>query len=110
MKHRSIMALLVTAIVGLGILSTQADEKKAESKKQTTCPVMGGKINKAQYVDAQGKRIYVCCPGCVGKVQADPDKYIKELEDKGIVLDKAPTADKNDSKQMNHSHGDHNHN
>lgn len=56
---------------------------------QTTCPVMGGKIDKSLYVDHDGKRIYVCCSGCIGAIKADPQKYIKQLEDAGIVLDAA---------------------
>ena len=56
---------------------------------QTVCPVMGGKINKNLYVEADGKRIYICCAGCIEKVKADPQKYIKELEDQGITLEKA---------------------
>jgi hypothetical protein len=51
--------------------------------QQTTCPVMGGAINKKLYVDYKGKRIYVCCPGCIGELKADPEKYIKKLEDMG---------------------------
>ena len=59
-------------------------------EKQTTCPVMDGKIDNNLYVDADGKRIYVCCAGCIEKVKADPQKYIKQLEDKGITLYKNP--------------------
>ena len=63
----------------------------ADLKPQTTCPVMkGNKINKSLYVDAKGKRIYVCCQGCLVKVKADPEKYIKELEAEGIKLEDAP--------------------
>jgi len=90
MKRSKAMTLLVAVILGTGLIAAQAAEKKAEPKKQTTCPVMGGKINKAQYADVKGKRIYVCCPGCIGKIKADPDKYIKQLEAKGVVLDKTP--------------------
>lgn len=62
-----------------------------ELKKQTTCPMMKGrKINKKLYVDAEGKRIYVCCKGCIGAVKKDPKKYIEELEAKGITLEDAP--------------------
>ena len=60
-----------------------AMEKKTEFVPQTTCPVMGGKIDKKQFVDYQGKRIYVCCPGCKGTVAKDPEKYIKKLESMG---------------------------
>jgi len=65
-------------------------KKKAEAKEevqmQTKCPVMGGKINKDLYVDANGKRIYVCCKGCIGKVKENPEKYIKKLEKQGVTL------------------------
>jgi len=50
---------------------------------------MGGEINKKLYVDADGKRIYACCAGCVEKIKANPQKYIKQLEDQGITLEKA---------------------
>jgi YHS domain-containing protein len=87
------MTLFVALILGTGLIAAQAEEKKAEPKKQTTCPVMGGKIDKAQYVDVEGKRIYVCCAGCIAKIKSDPDKYIKQLEAEGITLDKTPKKD-----------------
>lgn len=68
------------------------------AKIQATCPVMGGKINKKQYVDVEGKRIYVCCPGCIGKIKADPSKYINKLESDGVVLDVAPKPEKDEGK------------
>ena len=84
---------------GLGAMA----EKQDVSKKQTTCPVMGGKINRAQYADVKGKRIYVCCPGCIGKIKADPDKYIKQMEDEGIVLDETPKKDAHADHKHDHS-------
>ncbi len=63
--------------------------EKAEEKPlvlQTTCPVMGGKINKNQYVDHDGKRIYICCKGCEGQIKQDPAAFIKKLEDAGITV------------------------
>ena len=54
---------------------------------QTACPLSGGKINKALYVDAEGKRIYVCCEGCIDKVKDDPSKYINRLEEQGVTLE-----------------------
>jgi YHS domain-containing protein len=65
------------------------------AKVQTTCPVMGGKIDKTSYVDVAGKRIYLCCAGCADAVRGDPEKYIKKLEGEGVTLDvAAPVADK----------------
>jgi hypothetical protein len=105
MKRRKLITALLAAIVAVG-LSTYA-EKQNVPKKQTTCPVMGGKINTAQYADVKGKRIYVCCAGCIAKIQADPDKYIKQLEAEGITLDKTPKKD--DHKGHDHDHTDHKH-
>jgi YHS domain-containing protein len=73
-----------------GAMTAAPDTAKKDSsaaKKtlapQTTCPVMGGAIDKKLYVDYKGKRIYVCCPGCISELKADPEKYIKKLEDMG---------------------------
>ena len=60
---------------------------KAEVKAQATCPVMGGAINKELYVDYGGKRVYVCCQGCIAPIQKDPAKYIKALEEQGVTLE-----------------------
>lgn len=57
---------------------------------QTTCPVMGGAVNKDLYVDADGKRIYICCKGCEATVKKDPAKYIKVIEDKGEAVNDIP--------------------
>jgi YHS domain-containing protein len=51
----------------------------APAKEQTTCPVMGGAINKAIFVEYQGKKVYFCCAGCPETFQADPQKYLSKL-------------------------------
>jgi len=53
---------------------------------------MGGAIDKGQYVDHGGKRIYVCCPGCIGAIKKNPEQYVRQLEAEGIVLDDTPAA------------------
>jgi YHS domain-containing protein len=70
-----------------------ADEGKKETKAQTTCPVMGGKINKEIFADHDGKRVYFCCKACVAEFNKDPAKYIKKLEDQGVTLEKAPAKE-----------------
>jgi YHS domain-containing protein len=52
---------------------------KAVAGEQTTCPVMGGPIDKNVFVEHQGKKVYFCCPACVEKFQADPEKYLAKL-------------------------------
>ena len=68
----------------------------AAGQPQTTCPVMkGNPVDKSSpYVDVNGYRIYVCCGACVRAVQADPDKYIAEMQAEGVELAKTPEAQK----------------
>ena len=49
------------------------------SVEQETCPVMGGKINKAVFTEYKGKKVYFCCAGCDKTFNADPQKYISKL-------------------------------
>ncbi len=90
-------ALVIIGLVSLPALANEGSHKKHghkdghEAKMQKTCPVMGGKINKDLYVDAKGKRIYVCCKGCISKVKAEPEKYIEKLEKKGENVAKLQT-------------------
>ena len=46
---------------------------------QKTCPVTGeelGSMGKPVPVTVKGETVYVCCRGCAGKAQADPDKTL----------------------------------
>jgi len=62
-------------------------------KAQTKCPVMTGEeIDKTLFFDYEGKRIYVCCAGCIARIKKDPAKSVKQLEAEGITLDKAKPA------------------
>lgn len=63
---------------------------KTAPRSQTTCPVMGGEIDRNLYVDHSGKRLYVCCAGCIAKIKEDPALYIERLESEGIALDRTP--------------------
>ena len=54
-----------------------------ELSVQKTCPVMGGEIKKDLYVDVDGKRVYVCCQGCIDPIKKNPEKYLKKLSELG---------------------------
>ena len=84
------LALILAACTDSGVSGTTAANVPATIVRQTTCPIMGGAIDRSLYVDHAGKRIYVCCPGCLASIKENPEKYIQELEAKGIILDKAP--------------------
>ena len=105
MRTISIVLVVATMVVGLVGVAV-ADESNKEAKTQTTCPVMDGPVDKSSaYVDVEGKRIYVCCEGCVSAIKKDPERYIKKLEDDGVVLEKAEI--RHESSHEEHSEHDH---
>ena len=80
-----ILALALTTFMGGGLWA-------ADPKPQTTCPVLGGNVNKHVYADYQGKRIYFCCLGCDKEFNKDPEKYMKKLQEEGVTLEPAPAG------------------
>jgi len=99
MKHvKTVSLTLALMFLVAGYVLAEGDA--AKSKPQTTCPVLGGKIDKDVYVDHQGKRIYLCCKGCIDTFKKDPAKYLKKLEDEGVSLEDTPSG--------GHKEGSHN--
>ena len=97
-------AVLIVLLSASGVQAQQnpanpaaADKTEAAAPKpvkaQTLCPVMKSPIDKSKFVDFEGKRIYVCCNGCIAAVKKDPAKYVKLLEAQGITLDAAKPAE-----------------
>ena len=80
-----ILAVALTAFMAGGLWA-------ADPKPQTTCPVLGGNVNKHVYADYQGKRIYFCCLGCDKEFNKDPEKYMKKLQEEGVTLEPAPAG------------------
>ena len=78
-----VAGISVCMLTNTGKQAAVAAKGEVIAKVQTTCPVMGGKINKSMFTDVLGKRIYVCCSGCIAKINAEPAKHIKILEDRG---------------------------
>jgi YHS domain-containing protein len=72
-------------------VTAPAAEKAA--KPQTTCPVMGEPINKEQYVDYKGRRVYFCCSACKEKFNANPEEYVKKLIAEGVDVELAPAPE-----------------
>jgi YHS domain-containing protein len=70
--------------------------EKKENASQTTCPIMGGDIDKDTYADHDGKRVYFCCSMCESTFKKDPVKYINKLESMGQVLELVVSDTKGD--------------
>jgi YHS domain-containing protein len=60
-------------------------------RKQTRCPVRdGNKIDKKCFSDQDGKRVYFCSSACKKEFEKNPTKYMKQMKDRGIELEKTP--------------------
>ena len=59
--------------------SEHGEHVAAAVAEQTTCPVMGGPINKELYTEYQGKKVYFCCAGCETEFNKNPEKYLPKL-------------------------------
>lgn len=54
---------------------------------QEKCPVMDEPLNAMggpYKVNANGKAIYICCPGCAKKIAAEPQKWLAVLASQGV--------------------------
>jgi YHS domain-containing protein len=51
------------------------------AKAQGQCPVMENKLpGNAKWAVVDGQIFYVCCPGCLNKIKADPKTYFTKLD------------------------------
>ncbi|MFH2050114.1 MAG: hypothetical protein ABIJ12_11765 [bacterium] len=75
---------------------------------QTTCPVSGEELkDKTSFLDFEGRRIYFCCDDCHEKFMADPQGYLKSMDN---TSDEKGTKDKMDMKEKSGTdHSSHNH-
>ena len=62
-----------------GHMMDEPAKEIASAVEQTTCPVMGGAINKAIFTEYKGKKVYFCCSPCKEKFEEEPEKYIAKL-------------------------------
>ena len=71
------------AQAGTNAAISDADRKLIE--KQKVCPVSGeplGSMGEAVKVVVKGRTVFLCCEGCKEALMADPDKYLKKLDEK----------------------------
>ena len=68
-----------TASAKQGAMPAPAQQVAQVAAEQTTCPVMGGPIDKNIFIEYQGKKVYFCCNGCPDTFKANPEKYISKL-------------------------------
>ncbi len=66
------------------MMSMPSEDAPLAMKPQIHCPVMGGAIDKDEFTDYNGMRIYFCCGGCEETFMADPEEYLNQMRAEGI--------------------------
>lgn len=61
---------------------------KTADIEQTTCPVMGGKIDTDISIEHDGRTVYFCCKGCIEPFRKNPDKYLSKLDEQAKEAEK----------------------
>jgi YHS domain-containing protein len=88
----SLAMVLAFSATGAGWAAEPPVMEKPLAGLQVVCPVRGGKINKDIYVDYKGQRIYFCCPGCPDIFKKDPERYLQQMREQGIVPEPSPAG------------------
>lgn len=78
MKVRVLMVALAAAMVlPLAFTNGAGADESAEFK--ALCPVSGGPAKESNFVMYKTKKLYFCCPGCPKKFEADPAKFMAQV-------------------------------
>ena len=68
--------MLLPLIISMALASAQQPPQPAPAEN-TTCPVMGQKVNeKSRTAVVKGRTYRICCIPCGPKLEKDPDKYL----------------------------------
>ena len=67
-----------------GNLAKLSADDKALAEAQKVCPISGeplGTMGVPLKLALKGETVFLCCPSCKGKAEADPDKTLKAIAD-----------------------------
>ena len=52
------------------------------ARAQGICPVMEHRLpDNPRWTIVQGQIVYVCCPPCIEKIEADPETYLQQVDE-----------------------------
>ena len=70
-----IVAGLMFSLLSVGSFNLAADSKQ---QVQLLCPVKGTPVNKSQFVNFDGGKVYFCCASCSAKFAKDAKTYARK--------------------------------
>ena len=90
MKRFSVNVMIAVGLVATtaAVLNAEGDDASPASK--ILCPVMDEPVNFLIAANTTDGPVYVCCKGCVKKIEQDPSKYAKKIAAQRAALAKLP--------------------
>ena len=95
---KKIGLILAALATGKGYRASVPIEGQTQGQPQTKCPVRGGDIDRNNYVDYKGQRIYFCCKGCDEEFKKNPEQYLEKMKSQGVTPEKSPAGAGNSGK------------
>lgn len=74
-------------------VAAQRKALASRDRVQVTCPVSREPVDQKVFVESNGRQVYFCCKGCIGKYQQDPDKYRSALANSYTYQTQCPVMD-----------------
>jgi YHS domain-containing protein len=72
---------------------------------QTFCPVSGEKLESMDvHIDYEGRRVYLCCKGCMKAFGKEPDKFLARLD-----VQLKPETEEQEKAKAEEDHSGHDH-
>jgi len=90
----SVLLLIAGAALWIPSAVRATEDKPAEAKAPALpdCPIMGESIDFNVFTDTDKGRVYFCCPACIKKYTAKPDKYADQVKAQQEALHKLPAV------------------
>lgn len=115
-RRRMLLSLFLISVIAPAAMGQASDQQNGTAQTNTMCPVLTDEpVVANQWVDFQGKRVYLCCGKCKRIFQQDPQKYVTNLPQFQVVhTASTPAAHAGDdhthntpetSEQSVHEHG-----
>ena len=97
MKKVIVFALLLGVamqVVSLPVFAEETAQTAVVNAGNKLCPISGDPVSGTSFVEYQGKRYGLCCPGCDKMFLADPAKYLAKMNaQKQAASQTAPAAE-----------------
>ena len=108
MRNIIALVLLLVFVMPVAALPVFAAEEAAQTAAvdagNKLCPISGEPVSGTSFVEYQGKRYGLCCPGCEKMFLAEPEKYLAKMNAQEAALAQQAAPAQEPAQEAGHSH------